>query len=126
MILFAVELVVESRKLLAIIEEVSKAGFYSLVMINYQVEIPDPQLHGYVYGSVPVIRIRLEFEGCFLRSKYKQWMPEEVAEAINEEDTGTRARSGMQRPRRPSPSHSRKPGRPVSRRPLDFDMPPGI
>ncbi len=70
----------------AIIAEISRAGFYTPLLINYEAHspIPSTDLVGYVYGSEPVIHATMLFEGCFLRSKYEKWMPAEVATAIKE------------------------------------------
>jgi hypothetical protein len=43
---------------------------------------PNPDFVGYIYGPDPVIAVKMQWEGCFLRSKYKKWMPDDVVKAI--------------------------------------------
>lgn len=81
---FALQLVVDAHALPAIIDEICAAGFYTPLNVSYQVISPNPSLEGYIYGSSGLIRVRLEFEGCFLRKKYEKWMPETVVTAIRE------------------------------------------
>lgn len=72
----AMGLVIDARAMLTILDEISKSGFYTPLSVSYEVVDYDPSLRGYVYGSGPVIRVRIEYECCMLREKYREWMPE--------------------------------------------------
>ncbi len=91
---FALNLVVEAQKLPAVIDEICKAGFYTPLLVTYEGVSPVTELTGFVYGSAPVIQVRLEYEGCFLRNKYAKWMPETVALAIKEGRAGGQSQQG--------------------------------
>lgn len=77
-----VELVIDARKLPAVLDRICAAGFYTPLLVNYSQVPVNTSLTGYIYGSNPVIRVAIPLEGCFLRSKYEQWMPEAVKRAI--------------------------------------------
>jgi len=78
------DLVVDARKLPAVLDQICAAGFYTPLLIKYRQVPVNTSLTGYIYGSDPVIRVTIPLEGCFLRSKYEQWMPEAVKRAIEE------------------------------------------
>jgi hypothetical protein len=80
---FSLDLYLNPQFLPAVINEISKTGFYTPLLINYTAYSPTTELIGFVYGSQPVIRANLLFEGCFLRSKYEKWMPPDVVTAVN-------------------------------------------
>jgi hypothetical protein len=87
----AVELVVEARKLPAVLGAICSAGFYTPLRVTYTAVPPERDWVGYVYGSDPVLQVRIEIEGCFFRSKYEALMPETVKTAIQQ---GTSVLSG--------------------------------
>jgi len=66
---FAVGLVMDANYLVKVIDEIGKAGFYTALLVNYEAIAQDPTFRGYVYGSAPLIQVRLEFEHCLLRDK---------------------------------------------------------
>lgn len=75
---FAMGLVIDVRSLPALLDEIAKAGFFTPLIVSYDAVPYNASLHEYVYGSAPVIRVRLEYEACMLREKYAEWMPEAV------------------------------------------------
>ncbi|NLX21813.1 MAG: hypothetical protein GXY55_09105 [Phycisphaerae bacterium] len=79
---FSLGLVVDARKLPAVIDAICVPGFYTPLLVTFAEEPHNPDLVGYLYGPAPVINVQLDFEGCFLRAKYKEWMPDAVAQAI--------------------------------------------
>ncbi len=79
---FSLDLVVDARKLPAVIDEICKAGFYTPLLVNFVEEPPNQELVGYLYGPAPTMNVQLDFEGCFLRTKYREWMPDDVVKAI--------------------------------------------
>ncbi len=79
---FSVSLVVDARMLPAVIDELCKAGFFTPVLVNYNVEPPNLTFTRYIYGPSPTISVSIDFEGSFLRPKYEKWMPPTVKTAI--------------------------------------------
>jgi len=79
---FTVELVVEARKLPAVIAEICKVGFYTPLLVNIQEQPASPIPAGYVYGPAPTVQVRLVFEGGFLRSNYADLIPKKVKDDI--------------------------------------------
>jgi len=69
--------IVDKRELLRLIDAVTRTNFYQLVGVEYStVENVDPA--GYYYGSAPVVRAVLDFEGYLARKIFKPLMPAEV------------------------------------------------
>jgi len=80
---FALELVVDARKLPAVIDAICRAGAITLLLVNYSEEPPNLALSGCIYGSAPTIHATLIFEGCFQRADYEKWMPPTIKTAIS-------------------------------------------
>lgn len=78
----SMHLIVEARLLPSVIDEISKAGLYTVLDLDYVAVPPNRDLRGYIYGWSPSIEVLMKIEGCFLRSEYEEIMPEEVKEAI--------------------------------------------
>lgn len=75
---FDMVLVVDARGLPAVIDEICAAGFYTPLLVNYEVVPPNLTLSGYIYGSAPVVRVTLEMEAALLRSKYETLVPPSI------------------------------------------------
>ncbi|MHC4442715.1 MAG: hypothetical protein ACYTF1_03580 [Planctomycetota bacterium] len=75
---FALNLVIEAKMLPSIINTICEAGFYTPLMVTYEAAPQGKLPIGYIYGSAPILAVRLEFEGCFLRNNYEEWMPEAI------------------------------------------------
>jgi hypothetical protein len=75
---FDMVLVVDARSLPAVIDEICAAGFYTPLLVNYEVVPPNLTLSGYIYGSAPVIRVTLAMEAAMLRAKYAKIMPPSI------------------------------------------------
>lgn len=78
---FYLELVVEAREMLRVIDAVSQSRGYIPLHVAYQVESVGPD-SDYAYGWEPVVRLSLVYEASFMRSDYESWLPETVAQAI--------------------------------------------
>jgi hypothetical protein len=91
---FTIELYLNPEYLPTVIKAISQMGFFTPLLLNYEAEPPTADLYGYVYGSQPVIHATLQFEGCFLRSKYESWMPDAVKTAILEGRAGMSTAQG--------------------------------
>ncbi|HSW46733.1 MAG TPA: hypothetical protein VLM89_14315 [Phycisphaerae bacterium] len=79
---FTVELVVEARLLPSVIDEICKAGFFTLLMVNYSAVEANENWVGHIYGPAPTINVILDFDGCFTRANYEKWLPPSVKVAI--------------------------------------------
>jgi len=76
---FQLDLVVEAPRLIEVLEAIAAAGFYTPTQVTYT-EVPaNLTLTDYVYGPAPVIRARVSYEGCLLRSKYLKWIPAQLS-----------------------------------------------
>jgi hypothetical protein len=72
---FTVVVVVDQRDLLRFIDAVCRTNFYHCTHVEYVVAPPEA---GYLYGTAPVIRATIDFEGYFARKAYVDLMPPEV------------------------------------------------
>lgn len=79
---FGIDLVAEAARLPALIDAISGAGFYTCLLVNYEVIPPNLEMVGYIYGNNPVVNVQLQFEGCFMQSEFAKLMPESVRTAI--------------------------------------------
>lgn len=85
---FAIELVLDAQSLPQVLNEICGTGFYTPLKVTYEQLSPVTSLDGFIYGSAPLIKARLEIEVCFLRSKYAKWIPESVVTLIKENRGG--------------------------------------
>ncbi|MBI4581904.1 MAG: hypothetical protein HY718_19560 [Planctomycetes bacterium] len=67
-IYLSVGLVIDANYLLRVIDEIGKTGFYTCLSTSYEATASDPLLRDFVYGSGPLLRVRLELEHCILRN----------------------------------------------------------
>jgi hypothetical protein len=72
---FTVVAIVDQRDLLRFIDAICRTNFYHCTHVEYVVAPAEP---GYLYGTAPVIRATLDFEGYFARKAYVDLMPPEV------------------------------------------------
>jgi hypothetical protein len=91
---FALDMYLNPTYLPTVITEITRSGFYTSLLVNYEAEPPSANLVGFVYGSQPVVHAIMQFEGCFLRSKFEKMMPEVVKTAIAEGRAGLSATQG--------------------------------
>ena len=75
---FTVRLVVDSRDVLLILNEIAKTNFYVPFNVNYTAVRSDPTLIGKIYGSEPTVELTIDFDGYFFRNAYLESMPSEV------------------------------------------------
>ncbi len=67
----AIGLVIDAAELVRVTDEISRIGFYTPLSVSYEAVDPNPYFQDYVYGSGPVIRVRLEYEYCILPQKFE-------------------------------------------------------
>ncbi|NOT01616.1 MAG: hypothetical protein HOP29_13420 [Phycisphaerales bacterium] len=85
---FAVKLVVDSRDLPRIIDEICRDRFHTLLGVQYEYErsaFENLRMEGKIYGSEPVVKLVLDFETVFFGDPYRCMMPESVRAAIAKE-----------------------------------------
>ena len=79
---FVLVVVVDQREMLQLIDQISKQNFYQCIGAGYSMVNPDDAQHGYLYGTEPVVRVQLEFEGYMARAVYQPLMPAKIREAL--------------------------------------------
>ncbi|GMU84133.1 MAG: hypothetical protein IT450_10575 [Phycisphaerales bacterium] len=80
---FSVTAVVDQRQVLQFIEAINRVNYYRLLSIGYDsVDRSVDEAAGYLYGTAPVVRVKMEFEGYMLREVFDPWKPKEVLAAI--------------------------------------------
>lgn len=96
---FSLSLIIEARALPAVMAAICNAGFYTPLSVTYEAVPPATDFVDYIYGSDPVIKVQMLYEGCFLRSNYEKWIPPGVAQMIADgtagPDTTTGGRGGF-------------------------------
>lgn len=76
---FVVSAVVDQRDVLQLMDRISRANFYQCLSASYEaVDLVLEMGQGYFYGTDPVVRATLEFEGYFARDVYEEKMPPTV------------------------------------------------
>jgi len=84
---FRVVAVVSQPDVLRLIDEITKSNFYQCVGASYEtVNRAEEEAQGYFYGTEPVVRVTLDFEGYLLRDVYKPLMPKSVKELLGIKD----------------------------------------
>ncbi len=118
---FAVELVIDARELPAVVDAICGANLYIPLTITGSAPAVNPSFRGKVYGPDPVMRVRIEMEGCFLREFYhyvdgkeskdeNRFMPESLSKELVSGQRATRDRPAQAAPRGPGPMLEMRPG----------------
>lgn len=76
---FNLAVIVDQRDLLQLIDRLTKQNFYQCIGAEYT-QVPEEA--GYMYGTEPVIRAGLAFEGYMACGVYRELMPPEVVQAL--------------------------------------------
>ena len=80
---FQVLAVVDQRDLTKLIDAITRQNFYKLIDMTLTALEPNADVgEGYLYGSAPVARVDLDFEGYMARSVYEPLFPKEVRVAL--------------------------------------------
>jgi hypothetical protein len=87
---FTLQIVVDQRALLSVIDAITRQNFYECIGCRFEVVRPsDPDYAaGYLYGSAPVVRATLDFEAYMSRRLYEELFPREVRVALGISDKG--------------------------------------
>lgn len=87
---FLVQAVVDERRVLEVVDAISRANFYQCVGLNYEAvnrDVEETQM-GYFYGTAPVVKLTLDFEGYLSREAYGELMPPEVLAELSGKPSG--------------------------------------
>lgn len=87
----SLDLYLNAQYLPVVVNEITRSGFYTALLVNYEAYSPTTSWVGPIYGKDPVIHAQLLFEGSFLESRLEKWMPESVKKAIAEGRAGLNA-----------------------------------
>jgi hypothetical protein len=79
---FTVVLVVDQREVQRVIDAIGRVNFYQCIGASYEQVPPTDFNEGYLYGTGPVVRATLHFEGYLARAIYLELMPPNVAAAL--------------------------------------------
>lgn len=74
---FTLQVVVDQRDMLKLVDYVTRENFYQLIDAHYE-KLSSPDMEGYFYGHEPVVLATLDFEGFMARKVFKGMMPEAV------------------------------------------------
>lgn len=74
---FTLQVVVDQRDMLKLVDYVTRENFYQLIDARYE-KLSSPDMEGYFYGHEPVVLATLDFEGFMARKVFKGMMPEAV------------------------------------------------
>lgn len=81
-------LVVEEAMLPKVLEEITRTGFYTPILVNYSKVPPNPKQENYLYGQDPVIEVTIDLEGYYFRKVYDQWLPESLKQVMSTPGAG--------------------------------------
>jgi hypothetical protein len=79
---FRVRVILDSRDVQDFIRRLSEKNLYTAVEVAMNEVERSENYHDYLYGPDPVVDLDVAFEALFLRSAYKDLMPDEVIDRI--------------------------------------------
>ena len=86
---FRVEVVMDQRDILELIDEISRVNFYQCLNVDYEIVDRNIALEmGYFYGTDPVVQVSLDFEGYMARDVYAPIMPALIKKNLGIEGGG--------------------------------------
>lgn len=79
---FTVIVVCDQREMMHVVDAITRANFYQCINLEYRSLTEQELVEGYIYGTAPVVRVRMDFEGYMARAIYAKWMPKLIKEAL--------------------------------------------
>ncbi len=79
---FTLAVYVDERDLLKVIDAISRQNFYNCIGVKYSKPPAEDSAQGYMYGTEPVVRAELAFEGYMARSVYAPLMPKPIRDML--------------------------------------------
>lgn len=67
---FSVMLVIDAQALPSVLDAISGANFFVPQTVTYRALRQDPSMTGKIYGTSPLIQVRIDIEGCMFRDFY--------------------------------------------------------
>ncbi len=77
---FSVKLIMDSRDLPQLIDEICTDSFHTLVRVAYAAVPPNREMVGKIYGSEPVVNVTMDFETTMLGEVFQPLMPEAICD----------------------------------------------
>lgn len=78
----AVELVVEEASLMRVLDALCSVGFYTPVSISYRANKSNPLQEDFIYGDQPVVQVKIDLEGYYVRKVFESWIPKPLKEIL--------------------------------------------
>lgn len=85
---FNVIVVVDQRQLMRLIDAIAKKNLYKCIELEYGIPPETDQERGYLYGSSPCVRARIEFEAYMSRKEFATMMPKAIADQLGVKKEG--------------------------------------
>jgi hypothetical protein len=85
---FSVAVYVDQRDLLKLIDHIGRKNFYNCIDVQYRQLTPADTAEGYMYGTDPVVRAELAFEGYMARSVFAPMMPKTIRDILGIQKDG--------------------------------------
>lgn len=86
---FVVQVVIDQRDVLQLIDRISRVNFYQCLGADYEVVDHNIAINqGYFYGTDPVVTATLEFEGYMAREVYEELMPPAIRKLLGIDTEG--------------------------------------
>jgi len=81
---FKLDVVVDPRQMLVILNELCKQNFFTPLLVQYEaVDVPTAREAGYEYGSEPAVKATIVCEVLMFREIYGSLMPQEVKDLLS-------------------------------------------
>lgn len=79
---FSVKLVADVRDLPAIIGEICRDRFHTVLRVSYEAEPPNFDMNQKIYGSEPVVNVIIDFETVMFGDLYRHLMPDLILDYL--------------------------------------------
>jgi hypothetical protein len=79
---FTLKLVVDSRDIPLIIDEICKDKFHTLIQLEYEMEQPNLNLEEKIYGPEPAVTVIMDFETSLYSQAYRPLMPNAILDEL--------------------------------------------
>jgi len=82
MVPLGLELVVEEASLMRVMDRICGVGFYTPIAVHYRAIKPNPLQENFIYGDQPVVQVRIDLEGYYMRKIFEPWIPKPLKEIL--------------------------------------------
>lgn len=70
------DLIVEAEAVPQLLAELTRVNFYTPINVQYEQVAPDALQRPFVYGSRPVLQVKIDLEGYYLREAFDKFIPD--------------------------------------------------